>query len=142
MRRRDIIRFLLLTLAASTARAQGKVWRIGLLGLTENPMFRSVTLPELAQRGFVEGRNLAVESRIGTSEQMPELARELVAAKPDVIIADSDWALHPLLAVTKSIPVVASPMGADPVVARCCRELGTARWERHRRLIDRGGAGD
>src|SRR5262249_36294312 len=47
---------------------------------------------------------------------MPALARELVSAAPDVIMAVSDWAVYPAREATKSIPIVASPMGADPVV--------------------------
>jgi hypothetical protein len=42
----------------------------------------------------VEGRNLVVDVRVATKEQMPELAQALVGYKADVIIAASDWALH------------------------------------------------
>src|SRR4029077_8741145 len=77
----------------------------------------SVVLPYLATRGFVEGRNLVVDVRVGTAEQMPELAQALVGDNPDVIIANSDWALHPARAATTIIPIVAAPMGADPVQA-------------------------
>ena len=48
---------------------------------------------------------------------MPELAQALVGDKPDVIIAISDWALHPAHAVTSIIPIVATPIGTDPVRA-------------------------
>ena len=48
---------------------------------------------------------------------MPELAQALVGDKPDAIIAISDWALHPARAATSIIPIVAAPMGADPVLA-------------------------
>jgi putative ABC transport system substrate-binding protein len=41
----------------------------------------------------------------------------MVAGKPDAIIAASDWALHPARAATSIIPIVAAPMGADPVLA-------------------------
>jgi putative ABC transport system substrate-binding protein len=74
-------------------------------------------LPYLATRGFVEGRNLVLDVRMGTEEQMPALAQALVSDKPDVIIATSDWALYPARAATSTIPIVAAPMGADPVRA-------------------------
>jgi putative tryptophan/tyrosine transport system substrate-binding protein len=45
------------------------------------------------------------------------LARDLVAAAPDGILAISDWAVHPAKQATSVIPIVASPMGADPVGA-------------------------
>jgi putative tryptophan/tyrosine transport system substrate-binding protein len=48
---------------------------------------------------------------------MPELAQALVGDKPDVIIANSDWAVHAARAATSTIPIVAAPMGADPVRA-------------------------
>lgn len=99
------------------AQQPNKLRRIGVLELIDDPMIRSVILPELAQRGFVDGRNLIVDVRIGKSDEMPKLARELVAANPEVIIAASDWALHAALDASKLIPIVASPMGADPVVA-------------------------
>ena len=103
-------------LAVHAQRPNG-VRRIGVLEPIYDPMIRSVIFAELAQRGFVDGRNLVVDVRIGNSDEMPKLARELVAADPEVIIAVSDWALHPARDATKLIPIVASPMGADPVVA-------------------------
>jgi hypothetical protein len=64
---------------------------MGLLTLSDDNAVRAVILPYLATRGFVEGRNLVVDVRVGTEEQMPELAQALVGDKADVIIAASDW---------------------------------------------------
>jgi hypothetical protein len=55
--------------------------------------------------------------RIGTEEQMPSLAQALIGDKPNATIAISDWALHATRAATKTIPIVAAPMSADPVIA-------------------------
>ena len=120
MRRRDLLLFAALGLlscavSATLLHAADKVWRLGVLSLVNNPAMHNAALSQLAERGFVEGRNLVVDVRVGTAEQMPALARELVAAGPDVIMAVSDWAVHPARKATKSIPIVASPMGADPV---------------------------
>ena len=49
--------------------------------------FRTWTLPELAARGFVEGRNLTIDMRAGSVDEMPDLASNLAAAAPDVIVA-------------------------------------------------------
>ena len=98
-------------------RAEDRVWRVGVLSLVDDAVVRPVILPELAKRGFVEGRNLLVDLHIAPAERMPELARSLVGDKPDVIIAASDWALHAARAATATIPIVAAPMGADPVAA-------------------------
>jgi len=86
MRRRDLLLFAalgLLSLAASATllHAADKVWRLGVLSLVNNPAMHNAALSQLAERGFVEGRNLVVDVRVGTAEQMPALARELVAAR-------------------------------------------------------------
>jgi putative tryptophan/tyrosine transport system substrate-binding protein len=107
----------LAALSPTYAEAAERIWRMGVLTPVEDNAVRSVILPYLATRGFVEGRNLVVDFRIGAEEQMPELAQALVGDKPDAIIAISDWALHPARAATSIIPIVAAPMGADPVLA-------------------------
>ena len=107
----------LAALSPTYAEAAERIWRMGVLTPVEDNAVRSVILPYLATRGFVEGRNLVVDFRIGTEEQLPELAQALVGDKPDAIIAISDWALHPARAATSIIPIVAAPMGADPVLA-------------------------
>jgi putative tryptophan/tyrosine transport system substrate-binding protein len=117
MRRAVLICAVLAALSPTSAEAAGRVWRIGVLTPVEDNGVLSVILPYLATRGFVEGRNLVVDFRIGAEEQMPELAQALVGDKPDAIIAISDWALHPARAATSIIPIVAAPMGADPVLA-------------------------
>ena len=117
MRRPVLICAVLAALSPTSAEAAERVWRIGVLTPVDDSGVRSVILPYLATRGFVEGRNLVVDLRIGTEGQMSELAQVLVGGKPDAIIATSDWALHPARAATSIIPIVAAPMGADPVLA-------------------------
>jgi putative tryptophan/tyrosine transport system substrate-binding protein len=117
MRRAVLICAVLAALSPTYAEAAERIWRMGVLTPVEDNVVRSVILPYLATRGFVEGRNLVVDFRIGTEEQLPELAQALVGDKPDAIIAISDWALHPARAATSIIPIVAAPMGADPVLA-------------------------
>jgi putative ABC transport system substrate-binding protein len=115
MRRAMLVWAVLATISPTCAKAAERVWRIGVLALSDDNSMRSVILPYLSTRGFVEGRNLVVDFRVGAEEQMPELAQALVAAKPDVLIAISDWALHPIQAATSTIPIVAAPIGLDPV---------------------------
>jgi putative ABC transport system substrate-binding protein len=75
-----------------------------------------ITTP-LAELGYVEGRNLRFEVRTPPDWNPSTLAAsaaELVAARPDVIIALHTWRLRALAAATKTIPIVS--MGtADPV---------------------------
>jgi putative ABC transport system substrate-binding protein len=116
MRRAVLICAVLTMLSPRYAEAAERVWRLGVLTLADDST-RSIVLPYLATRGFVEGRNLVVDVRVGTEEQMPALAQALVGDKADVIIASSDWALHAARAATSTIPIVAAPIGTDPVRA-------------------------
>ena len=115
MRRVVLVCAMLAAISPKYAEATERIWRMGLLTLSDDNAVRAVILPYLATRGFVEGRNLVVDVRVGTEKQMPELAQALVGAKADVIIAASDWALHAARAATTTIPIVASPIGSDPV---------------------------
>jgi putative ABC transport system substrate-binding protein len=117
MRRALLICAVLAALWPRHADAAEHVWRLGVLALADGSAMRSVMLPYLATRGFVEGRNLDVDVRVGTEHQMPMLAQELVSGKADVIIATSDWAVHAARAATSTIPIVAAPIGSDPVRA-------------------------
>src|SRR5438270_10575718 len=87
------------TAVPALAQNSGKIWRLGVLTLptsTSSPVFenfRSVVFPELAKQGYVEGGNLVVEIRVGAPDKLPELARELAATRPDVVIAVSSWAI-------------------------------------------------
>jgi putative ABC transport system substrate-binding protein len=83
----------LAVLSPTHGEAADRIWRVGVLTLVDDDHVHSVILPDLASRGFVEGRNLLVDFRVGTAERMPELARALASDKPDVIIAVSDWAM-------------------------------------------------
>jgi hypothetical protein len=82
MRRAVLICAVLAVLSPTYAEAAERIWRMGVLALADDSIVRSIILPYLATRGFVEGRNLVVNVRIGAEEQMPELARTLVADKP------------------------------------------------------------
>jgi putative ABC transport system substrate-binding protein len=125
MRRREIIA-LLVCLAAcgpwpQIARAQpsGKLYRLGILAPASAAVdsIRSVTLPELAKAGFIEGQNLAVAVRVGSSGQMPDLARALAGGDPDAVVAVSDVAIGAMKAVTSAVPIVMSFGTGDPVAA-------------------------
>jgi putative tryptophan/tyrosine transport system substrate-binding protein len=105
MRRAVLISAVLAAISPTYAEAAERVWRMSVLALADDGAVRSIMLPYLATRGFVEGRNLVVYVRVGCEEQMPELAQALVGDKPDVIIAISDWALHAARAATSTIPI-------------------------------------
>ena len=104
---------------AARAQQASKVHRLGVLSPSNASVvsIRAVTLPELAKAGFVEGQNLFVDIRVGTAAQISELARALVASKPDAIIAVSDIAIAALKAASSSVPIVMSFGTGDPVAA-------------------------
>ena len=109
--------------APALAQNSGKIWRLGVLTLptsTSSPVFetfRSVVFPELAKQGYVEGGNLVVEIRVGAPDKLPELARELAATRPDVVIAVSSWAIDAVRQASPTTPIVGSFIGIDPIAA-------------------------
>ena len=70
----------------------------------------------LAKRGWIVGQNLRIEYRFagGDIDRMLSLSKELVALRPDVIIAHSTPVVAAVLKVTQTIPIVFVVV-ADPV---------------------------
>jgi putative tryptophan/tyrosine transport system substrate-binding protein len=70
---------------------------------------------ELRRLGYVEGKNLVVArySGEGREDRYPELCRDVVVTKPDVIVTSASRLVLSFKAATHTIPVVASM--ADPV---------------------------
>ena len=70
---------------------------------------------ELRRLGYVEGKNLIVArySGEGREDRYPELCRDVVGTKPDVIVTSASRLVLSFKAATHTIPVVASM--ADPV---------------------------
>ena len=121
MRRRDFLAAIGgVTLSSLGAGAQntGRTHRIGLftagLPLTDNNFMAAPTLRGLANRGYVQGQNLAIERRAteGRPELLPQFAAEL-ADRVDVIVAFGFPAAAAAKAVGK-VPVVIFGTG-DPV---------------------------
>jgi len=119
---------LLCALAVSfAAYAQsGKVYRIGVLEIapaSANRANMDALLRGLREAGYVEGRNLIIDYRSadGRPERFPELAADLVRAKPDVIVTRGTSAALAAKAAG-AIPVVMTT-SADPVSARVVPNL-------------------
>jgi putative ABC transport system substrate-binding protein len=70
---------------------------------------------ELRRLGYVEGKNLVVArcSGEGREDRYPELCRDVVGTKPDVIVTSASRLVLSFKAATHTVPVVASM--ADPV---------------------------
>ena len=98
-----------------------KVTRIGYLSTfdtsTDSTRFEAIRLA-LRELGYIEVRNIVIEHRYGEgkSDRFPELAAELVRLKVDIIVLAGG--LIPIQAAkeaTKTIPIVMTGGGADPV---------------------------
>jgi len=103
------------------AQTSAKVYRIGILDMAP-PDLRSPNqmafYEELRQRGYAEGQNLVVERRnaAGQPDQLPALARELAALRPDLIVASGPQPNRAVKDATSTIPIVMYAV-ADPVQA-------------------------
>ena len=73
-------------------------------------------MQRLRELGYVEGQNLTVERRWaeGRAERYHELAAELVALKPDVIVVAFTPSVSAAKRATSTIPIVMAIAG-DPV---------------------------
>ena len=82
---------------------------------SQGPVWQAF-VDELRKRGRVEGHNLAfdVRSAGGRAERYPELAAELVALGPDVIIAEGTQPVKAVREKTDTIPIVMISV-SDPI---------------------------
>ncbi len=67
--------------------------------------------------GYVEGRNITLELRYsgGVPERLPQLATELVALQPNVILAGSTGGILAVHDATRTIPLIMMGILDDPV---------------------------
>src|SRR5262245_36517694 len=70
---------------------------------------------EMNRLGYIEGQNLIVEryEGLGQPDRIGELARQIIASRPDVIVPLSFMFIKEVIAMTSSIPMVA--LTGDPV---------------------------
>jgi putative tryptophan/tyrosine transport system substrate-binding protein len=107
--------------SAASAEPAPKIPRIGFMvtGSLRSPEQRSMIdafQQGLGESGYVEGQNIVIEYRAadGKIERFPELARELVDLRPDLIVASNTPAARAAKQATGTIPIVVAVMG-DPV---------------------------
>jgi putative ABC transport system substrate-binding protein len=118
MRRRDFIAGVGASALPFTARAQQAMPVVGLLRSTSLVPFAhlgTALRQGLAEAGFVEGRNVRIESRYadGQPDRLPVLAAELIRL-PAAVIVGNDFASRALKAATATTPIVFAG-GGDPV---------------------------
>jgi putative tryptophan/tyrosine transport system substrate-binding protein len=80
----------------------------------------------LRELGYIEGQNIATEYRYaqGKRDRVPELAAELVRLNVDIIVvAGGLRTIQAAKNATKTIPIVMTGEGSDPVKARLIESL-------------------
>ena len=114
-----ILGFAALVLAgAAGAQQSEKVSRIGWLSPNRSAGLKEL-LQAMREHGYIEGQNLATEERYaeGHADRYLALAAELVALKPDCIVAVGVGATRAAKRATTTIPIVMGNADDDPVRA-------------------------
>jgi putative ABC transport system substrate-binding protein len=114
----------------ATAQPAGRVHRLGILAPTAAPAppernTATILIPKaLGEMGYAPGRDIVVDVRYadGRLDRLPDLARELVRLRMDVIIAIGSSAVRAAMAATTTIPIVFYG-NFDPVAAGLVRSL-------------------
>jgi putative ABC transport system substrate-binding protein len=122
---RKIFAWLLTTVLLGTVSAEAqqpkKIYRIGYLGATdpagESTRSEAIRLA-LRELGYKEGQNIATEYRYaqGKRDRFADLTADLVRLKVDIIVvAGGNLAIRAAMNASKTIPIVMTGQGADPV---------------------------
>jgi putative ABC transport system substrate-binding protein len=112
------------------ARAQQPmVWRIGILetiSSTLNAANLNALRLGLRDLGYVEGRNLILEYRSadGLNERFPELAKELLGHKVDLIVTRGTPAALAVKNATATVPVVMVAVGEPLMIVKSLSRPG------------------
>ena len=133
MRRRDFIQGIAGSAAAwlLMVRAQGaeRVRHIGVLiaAPKDDPEYQpwiGAFVKALQERDWIDGRNVSFDFHWATANpaEIRKQAAELVALKPDVILAPGTGVVGPLTQVTHTIPIV-FPIIVDPVAGGFAESL-------------------
>ena len=98
------------------AQQPAKIWKVGVLASSSPTMnqARDEALRQgLSSRGYIEGQNLVIEYKYaeGKIERLPQLARELIEDKVDVIVVGGTRVALTAKKATSTIPIVVAGAG-------------------------------
>ena len=125
MKRRALCQVLSVPLLALAPRAGAQpapVFRVAWVSLeranSASPVFAAFRTG-MAELGYVEGRNLVIDAWWGDgfATRLEQQRADMLAARPDVIVAQGGVALGPMLHPSVNRPVLFS-MSGDPVAAK------------------------
>lgn len=122
------ILFTALSVFALNSLASEKIHNVAITAIVEHPALDTIrqgVIEELARQGFEEGRNIKVDfqSAQGSTATAAQIARKFVGDKADIIIPITTPSAQPVVAATRSIPIVFSGV-TDPVAAKLVKS-----WE-------------
>ena len=119
--KKNILLFLMLNLAPAwlelaDAQQPEKIWKVGVLASSSPSLnqARDEALRQgLSNRGYIEGENLIIGYRYaeGKIERLPQLARELIEDKVDVIVVGGTRVALAAKEATSTIPIVVAGAG-------------------------------
>jgi putative ABC transport system substrate-binding protein len=111
------------TFSLAQAQQPKRIYRLGYIAagdsVSDAPRVESVRRA-VREFGYVEGQNLVVEYRYadGKDDRYAALATELVSLKVDlIIVGGGDNVIQAVMNATKTIPIVLTGFGSDPVTA-------------------------
>ncbi|MEG9530190.1 ABC transporter substrate-binding protein [Mannheimia indoligenes] len=111
-----------------TAFSQDKIQNVAITAIIDHPALDSIrkgVIEELEREGFIDGKNIKIDyqSAQGSTATAAQIARKFVGDKADIIIPITTPSAQPVVAATRSIPIVFSGV-TDPVAAKLVKS-----WE-------------
>ena len=96
--------------------ASTKIWRVALVTSSPGAAILNIIRTSLKSAGYEEGKNLVIDFREanGRYSALPTLLDELIALKPDLIIAEATPAVAAARKATTTIPIIMAP-ATDPI---------------------------
>ncbi|AWT49447.1 ABC transporter substrate-binding protein [Psychrobacter sp. YP14] len=109
------------------AGTSSEVKHVAITAIVEHPALDAVrqgVVEELAEEGFVEGKNLEInfQSAQGNTATAGQIAKQFVGDNPDVIVAIATPSAQSVAAATNTIPLVFSAV-TDPVEAKLLKSM-------------------
>jgi putative ABC transport system substrate-binding protein len=98
------------------AEQAGRTYRIGILDINSaeyTAPYLAVFRDALRRLGYIEGQNTQIDYRSsnGSTKALPDLARELVVLKPDVVVANSVSPVRAMKSAAPALPIVCPAFG-------------------------------
>lgn len=128
MKLRNTLLVTLLGALSLSSFAQDKIQNVAITAIVEHPALDTIrqgVIEELAREGFVDGKNIKIDfqSAQGSTATAAQIARKFVGDKADIIIPITTPSAQPVVAATRSIPIIFSGV-TDPVTAKLVKS-----WE-------------